>query len=89
MIDEVKKNYYKVGAAVGAGLGTLALAAPVALAEGETASATQTALTGLATSVSTEGQATVAAVLPVLAPLMAMIIVIGIGRRVIRQFSKA
>ena len=88
MIDEMKKKYYQTGAAIGAGIGTLALAAPVALAEGEQASATQTALTGLATSVSTEGQATVAAVLPVLAPLVAMIIVVGIGRKVIKMFSK-
>ena len=65
MVDEMKMKYYKAGAAVGSGLGALAIAAPVALAEGETPSAATTAISGLATTVSTEGQAMVTTVLPV------------------------
>lgn len=87
-MDSIKERYYKAGAALGAGVGTLALAAPVALAEGETtgvAEGVQTAITNMGTTVATEGQTTITNLLPVMAPLIATMIVIGIGLKVIMK----
>lgn len=88
MFEDAKRKYYEVGAATGAALGTLAVAAPVALAEGESTSAVDTAITGMASTVATQGQTTVANILPVLAPLIATILVAALGVRLVKKFGK-
>lgn len=70
------------------GAGTLAMLPAVALAEGETTSGTvPTGITEMASTVAADGIATVNAVLPVVAPLLAAIIVVGIGLKVIKRVS--
>lgn len=70
------------------GAAGLASIPAVALAEGETTTGTvPTGITEMASTVAADGIATVNAVLPVIAPLLAAIIVVGIGLKVIKRVS--
>lgn len=70
------------------GVGTAMAAIPgIALAEGETTSTVESGLTGLATSVATDGISAINAILPVVAPLLAAVIVIGIGIKTIKKVA--
>lgn len=85
--EKMKDRYYKSAAAIGATLATVGAATPLALAEGET-SAVDTAITGMATTVATQGQTTVSNVLPVIAPLIATILVATLGVKIVKRFAK-
>lgn len=63
----------------------LALAPTVALADGETT--VTSAVTGMASTVATDGQAMLVAILPVLAPLIAAGIVVVLGLRFVKKVS--
>lgn len=56
--------------------------------EGGTTSTVQTAITGMAQTVVDQGIATLNAVLPVMAPLVATVIVAGLGYMFIKKFRK-
>ena len=71
-----------------AGVGAVIATVPTfAFAEGEPATV-QSAVTGMATSVASDGQAMLVAVVPVLAPLVAAIIIATIGFTFVKRFSK-
>lgn len=86
MVDEKVKGLAMRAGTVGAGLMT---AIPgIALAEGETtATGVESGLTTMATSVATDGISAINAILPVVAPLLAAVIVIGIGIKTIRKVA--
>ena len=78
----------RAGLACTAGLGAV-LVPGFAFAEGETTTDTvQTAITGMAGSVADGALAMIAAILPVLAPIVAAIIVATLGYRLVKRFSK-
>lgn len=79
----------RAGLACTAGLGAV-LVPGFAFAEGETTTtdAVQTAITGMAGSVADGALAMIAAILPVLAPIVAAIIVATLGYRLVKRFSK-
>lgn len=70
-----------------AGLVGVMASPALALAEGET-STVKDAVTSMATTVATDGQAALVAILPVLAPLIAAGIVATLGVKFVRRFGK-
>lgn len=80
----------RAGLACTAGLGAVLVPGFAFAADGgETTTATvQTAITGMAGSVADGALAMIAAILPVLAPIVAAIIVATLGYRLVKRFSK-
>ena len=56
------------------------------IAEGDPATV-QSAVTGMATTVATDGQSMLVSVIPVLAPLVAAVIVAKLGYRFVKRFN--
>ena len=56
------------------------------IAEGDPATV-QSAVTGMATTVATDGQSMLVSVIPVLAPLVAAVIVAKLGYRFVQRFN--
>lgn len=77
----------KVAVASASIVPVLAIVPGVALAEGET-STVQTGVTGMATTVANDGVAMINAVLPVLAPVIAAVIIATLGVKLVRRFAK-
>lgn len=86
MGEKLRENWYKAGAVAAP---ALVLAPGLAFAEGEAGTGgVQTAITGMATTVANDGVAMINAVLPVLAPIIAGVIVATLGVRLVRRFGK-
>lgn len=85
MIDNARSKAVVVAAPVA---GALAVVPGFAFAaEGDT-SAIQTAVTNMATTVANDGVSMIGAVLPVIAPLLAAVIVATLGVKFVRRFSR-
>lgn len=53
-----------------------------------TISTVSSAITAMATTVSDAGLGLIAAILPILAPIVAALIIAGLGYRLVKRFSK-
>ena len=83
-----KETVAKHKVAIAGALGAAAAAVPtLAFAEGETSNAATSAITSMASTVATQGQDMFVAVTPVIAPLVATGLIIGIGITFVRKLT--
>lgn len=90
MLEKVKQMFEQNKGAViipAAGIGAAVATVPTfAFAEGETV---QSAVSGMATTIVTDGQAMLISIVPTVAPLVAAVIVATLGFKFVKRFTKS